>query len=207
MFELESYFKNTVVWYEVLVSKLIKEYADSKPSDGQLHVTDSCVCEANTGYYIGTWCIEYMGDGDTWLPQPHSRDSEYFPTITTALNSISAKRVPTLWVDKKRKFSLDTTQFYVGRPSALGNPFVMKDESQRTTVCEQYHEWLSAAIKNRNPDVLRELNTIVSAMLNGEDCVLVCYCAPKRCHAESIAKVVANAYAKHIIHTYNEVWK
>lgn len=207
MFKLESYFKSTVVWYEVLVSKLIKEHADSKPSDGQLRVTDSCVCESNAGYYIGTWCIEYMEDGDTWLPQPHSRDSEYFPTITAALNSIAAKRVPTLWVDKKRKFSADTTQFYVGRPSPLGNPFVMKDESQRETVCKQYHEWLSAAIKHRNPDVMRELQAIVSSMINGEDCVLVCHCTPKQCHAESIAKVVASAYAKHIIHTYNDVWK
>ena len=36
---------------------------------------------------------------------------------------------------------------YIGRPSPLGNPFWMADESQRDAVCDKYADWLDAKIE------------------------------------------------------------
>lgn len=66
------------------------------------------------------------------------------------------------------------------RPHLLGNPFVMRDESERELVCKQY-----AAQLRFNPskawDKIREA---IKAL--PEDAVLGCFCAPKACHCDEI---------------------
>ena len=74
--------------------------------------------------------------------------------------------------------------WYVGRPSALGNPFTMRTEADRDRVIGQYREWLAHKIADRDAAVMNELN----AMLKHEEITLVCWCAPKRCHADVIAQ-------------------
>ena len=72
---------------------------------------------------------------------------------------------------------------YIGRPSPLGNPFFMKDESYRDSVCNQYKLWLE---KNKNiPAIRKELLRLLNIAKKGP-LVLICWCAPKRCHGESI---------------------
>jgi hypothetical protein len=61
---------------------------------------------------------------------------------------------------------------YVGRGTPWGNPFVMFTERQRNMVCDDFER-----------EVLPTLD--VSA-LRGKD--LVCWCAPKRCHADGILR-------------------
>ena len=79
--------------------------------------------------------------------------------------------------------------WYVGRPSALGNPFPMRDETQRDHVCDQYDAWLTRKIAAKDPAVCGELNAIYKAA-KSERVVLVCWCSPKRCHADAIARVI-----------------
>jgi hypothetical protein len=67
---------------------------------------------------------------------------------------------------------------YVGRPSKWGNPFKLTDERHRDKVCDQ-HEKL---VLRQNPDL---------SELRGK--VLGCWCAPKRCHAHTLA-VLANRH-------------
>lgn len=59
---------------------------------------------------------------------------------------------------------------YVGRGSPWGNPYQMFDSSQRDAVCNAFEK-----------NVLPKLDLSV---LRGKD--LVCFCAPKRCHADSL---------------------
>lgn len=68
---------------------------------------------------------------------------------------------------------------YVGRPSPFGNPFPMPRESFRDQVCDAYESIMS------DPD-----NTLIpriKAELKGKD--LVCWCAPKRCHADTLLRI------------------
>lgn len=74
----------------------------------------------------------------------------------------------------------------VDRSHVLGNPFQMQHESQRDKVCDAYKEWFNKKLDTADKpvvDALHELNDIGEkhGKLN-----LFCWCAPKRCHAETI---------------------
>jgi len=81
----------------------------------------------------------------------------------------------------------ESNAVYIGRPSPLGNPFVLRKESERDNVCDSYEAWFAAQIKARNPRVLSELRKLYRLAQRGE-LVLGCYCAPKRCHGDTIKR-------------------
>lgn len=74
---------------------------------------------------------------------------------------------------------------YIGRGSALGNPFIMKSEADRDSVCEQYEAWFKARVAAQDPKVMAALQTL-QRMASEGDIVLGCFCAPKRCHGDTI---------------------
>lgn len=84
--------------------------------------------------------------------------------------------------------------FYCGRGSALGNPFRLedtKDNAQRDYVCEQYHIYFyEQVVVKRNQSMLRELTAIKRKLENNGTVKLGCFCAPKRCHCETIKEYV-----------------
>jgi hypothetical protein len=75
---------------------------------------------------------------------------------------------------------------YIGRPSPLGNPFVMKSERERAHVCDQYEEWFATQVANKNERVLNELRRLYKLARSRDELVLGCFCAPKRCHGDTI---------------------
>jgi hypothetical protein len=76
----------------------------------------------------------------------------------------------------------------VCRPTALGNPFPLKKESDRDLVCDKYEAWLN---ENQNdPNVKAMLEYIRQESMKG-NVALACWCHPKRCHAESIIKFLS----------------
>lgn len=72
---------------------------------------------------------------------------------------------------------------YVGRPSKWGNMFKIGPRGTRSVVVKAYRDWLwhshNGAFRQRVKEELR-----------GKD--LVCWCAPKPCHADVLLEV-ANA--------------
>ena len=74
----------------------------------------------------------------------------------------------------------------VGRPSPLGNPFYMAHEGMRDEVCEKYESWFAEKVVN-SPAVRAELHRILLLARQG-DVALGCFCAPRRCHAETIKR-------------------
>lgn len=42
-------------------------------------------------------------------------------------------------------------EFLIGRPSPVGNPFVMKNESERDRVCEIYDEYFQKKLETSCP--------------------------------------------------------
>jgi len=69
---------------------------------------------------------------------------------------------------------------YVGRPTEWGNPYKMPQDGDREEVVRRYREWASC-----EPQRSR-----IRAELSGKD--LVCWCAPKACHADVLLEI-ANA--------------
>lgn len=72
---------------------------------------------------------------------------------------------------------------YVGRPTAYGNPFVLRHEKDRDKILIQYATWLM-------DDKQRWLRDHMRRNLRGRH--LVCWCSPKACHAD-IVLIVANS--------------
>jgi hypothetical protein len=77
---------------------------------------------------------------------------------------------------------------YIGRPTILGNPFPLKREEDRDLVCNRYMVWLKRSYKS-NPAVARELHRLVELSRSGP-LELVCYCAPLRCHGDSVREAI-----------------
>lgn len=70
---------------------------------------------------------------------------------------------------------------YVGRPSVWGNPFAMVHESDREAVVEKFRVYIMG-----RPALIAR----AKSELRGKK--LVCFCAPKACHADVLAEI-ANA--------------
>ena len=79
---------------------------------------------------------------------------------------------------------------YVGRPSPLGNPFKLECESNCDAVIARYEVWLRERIAARDQRVCDELNRLYVIARDTGLLELACWCAPKRCHAEVIRKVL-----------------
>ena len=67
---------------------------------------------------------------------------------------------------------------YVGRPSKYGNPFQIGTHGTRDEVIDRYEMMLRL-----RPDLV----AAAKQELRGLD--LVCWCAPKRCHADILLRV------------------
>ena len=67
---------------------------------------------------------------------------------------------------------------YIGRPTKWGNPFVLTNERDRDAVVDQYRKWLMTK---------PELIAAARKELNGK--ILGCWCAPRSCHGDVLAKV------------------
>ena len=77
---------------------------------------------------------------------------------------------------------------YVGRPTPLGNPFRLEREDQREEVVARYATWLEEELHRGNREVARALEELYRSLKRRGDITLLCFCAPRRCHAEVIAE-------------------
>jgi len=75
----------------------------------------------------------------------------------------------------------------IDRRTVWGNPFPMKNKSleERDRVCDKYDERIQWSWKYIEPlNKLRELNIKYGKLR------LFCWCAPLRCHGESIKRMI-----------------
>ena len=74
--------------------------------------------------------------------------------------------------------------------SLLGSPFVLYKETGRDIVCDQYEEYFyNTVLKNQNAVALLDFYKKESLTSN---IALSCWCAPKRCHGDTIKKYLDN---------------
>ena len=75
---------------------------------------------------------------------------------------------------------------YIGRPSPLGNPYHITLLDDRDYVCDMYDLWFLEHLNDKM--VKAELNRLLDIAKSKGKLNLGCYCAPKRCHGETIAR-------------------
>jgi hypothetical protein len=85
----------------------------------------------------------------------------------------------------KHHGNIPTDAIYIGRGSKWGNPFVIGKHGDRDEVCELHKKHLDTQIVGGrvSRDDLIELH--------GKD--LMCYCAPARCHGDTLEKYASDA--------------
>ena len=81
---------------------------------------------------------------------------------------------PTTVVNIKRGDSYDV---YCGRPGLWGNPFVLGRDGDRATVIAKHARWIQT-----QPQLLARLLELKGKRLG-------CYCAPKPCHCNTLARL------------------
>ena len=70
---------------------------------------------------------------------------------------------------------------YIGRPSKWGNPFVIGRDGTRDDVIARYEAWLL-----EQPELIAALPELAGKTLG-------CWCAPKACHGDVLARLAASA--------------
>lgn len=83
-------------------------------------------------------------------------------------------------------------QVRVDRASVLGNPFVMHHESERDKVCEEYKQYFKRSLV-LNQAFANEVTRLMVIYKRHGRLELFCWCAPKRCHAETIRECIETA--------------
>ena len=73
----------------------------------------------------------------------------------------------------------DRYDVYIGRPSKWGNPFAIGRDGTRAQVIARYERWVRS-----QPELIAALPE-----LEGE--TLGCWCAPKGCHGDVLARLAA----------------
>ena len=81
---------------------------------------------------------------------------------------------------------------YIGRPSLLGNPYVIGKDGTRDQVIGLYRSWLWRQIELRS-EVYQELRRLAEKA-NEEDMVLICWCKhpkfPTGCHGDVVKRAI-----------------
>lgn len=86
---------------------------------------------------------------------------------------------PKVW--NQREINIPADAVYVGRPTIWGNPFLIGVITTRELTVAKYREWLLA-----QPPLVE----LAKKELKGKD--LVCWCAPKACHADVLLEIANN---------------
>lgn len=99
-----------------------------------------------------------------------------------------------LRIGNKRKASRlkprpDEIEIHVDRTHpVLGNPFILtdpNDDAERERVLEAYRHNFEQDWAIQGPKYFKVMQ-IAQLVLEGKNVILMCWCAPKRCHAEII---------------------
>ena len=81
---------------------------------------------------------------------------------------------------------------YIGRPTPLGNPYKVDQNTSRDEAVAMYRVWLHKQLETYNPasemflDLLEELEA-------NKCLILVCWCAPLKCHGDVIKEMLLEA--------------
>jgi hypothetical protein len=141
--------------------------------------------------YAPPWAEKVKAVGSRTCPGtgslPGARTRERTVDLLWQGGRCREEKVPDLKIRIARK-GQGLAGFYVGRPTPLGNPFRLEREDQREEVVARYATWLNDQVRRGDPEVIRALEEFYRALRQKGAITLLCFCAPRRCHAEVIAE-------------------
>lgn len=76
--------------------------------------------------------------------------------------------------------------------SALGNPYKLQFECDRPKILAKYEYWLREQLKTDTPQ-RREIERLTDY---SENLVLLCWCAPEKCHGDVVKKIIEEKLAQ-----------
>lgn len=98
----------------------------------------------------------------------------------------------------------DKNAVYIGRPSALQNPYGLPGQSSKYSLiptssrdecCDKFDSYLCEKIKENDPIVIKELCRIHKLGKTYGAVKLGCFCKPSfRCHGDGIKKFIEDNY-------------
>ncbi len=74
----------------------------------------------------------------------------------------------------------------IDRTTKYGNPFTITKVQTRDTVCDSFHEYMEGLLSSGDKRFAPLLEIATKYGKIG----LFCWCAPKRCHAETLRKYI-----------------
>lgn len=86
------------------------------------------------------------------------------------------------------KQHLNEVLIRVERSTVVGNPFYMHNESERNEVCNLYKIYFDEQMRTRKS--FKEYIDSIVEISRTHNIALGCWCAPKRCHAETIMQYI-----------------
>ena len=99
--------------------------------------------------------------------------------------------------NKKSGFNLEKgVNIYVGRPTPLGNTYPLS--LGRSNCIQLYRDKLKELLE-KSEGARNLIDHIVGYCMNGQDVVLVCWCAPLECHGN-----VIRDYVYYLLRLYEE---
>lgn len=84
----------------------------------------------------------------------------------------------------KRTDEIPEGAMYCGRPSVLGNPFVIGKDGDRSDVIAMF--WIWIYLVAGEPEIRDAMKKAQAAT------ALVCWCAPEPCHCDVIAEILSS---------------
>jgi hypothetical protein len=125
--------------------------------------------------------IVHVEDGTCAVCQAQRAESPCFPNRGKILVDTITSGLPGEYVGRRVR----------GRHgSVLGNPFKIKTDADREDAVARYEAWLREKIAGGDRAIVDELDRLATVYLQDQYLRLLCWCAPRRCHGEVIAKVV-----------------
>jgi Domain of unknown function (DUF4326) len=122
-----------------------------------------------------------LGTGHSELPVRAPRVFDYLRRHIVALKRIgtppSESRVPRVLNKCNLRGSLSSSAVFCGRPSPLGNRFIIGRDGTRDQVCDLYEAWLPT-----QPHLMARVRVLTCYDH-------VCFCAPERCHCDFILRL------------------
>jgi hypothetical protein len=77
---------------------------------------------------------------------------------------------------------------YIGRPSILGNPYILGVDGTRADCIDKYETYFLDKLEN-DPKFRKEFERLVDLARAGK-LSIACWCAPQRCHGDVIKKYI-----------------
>ena len=92
-----------------------------------------------------------------------------------------------LFIGRKSSFKKAPTSSY--DLSILGNPFPMEGKEDRDNSCDKYRLWIKEQYEN-DPQIQKVINKLAKCYSSEKQYTLLCFCYPKRCHANEIINLI-----------------